>query len=149
MRLKPFAAAAALCFSAALPAAAQYDDSADVNAAYERGKGGGATPLTLNELVACAAYWHVWREFHEDEYGETMLAKLDPALREPQAEAALQHWELKANEAIAGVEGGEAQFQAAADRFIGEAWAEGEGLVFGDSYLYAETLGACALPAED
>lgn len=142
-------AAAALCFSAALPAAAQYDDSANINAAYERGKGWGTTPLTLNELVACAAYWHVWREFHEDEYGEAMLAKLDSALLDPQAEAALQHWELKANEAIAGVEDGEAQFKAAADRFIAEAWEEGEGLVFGDSYLYAEMLGACARPEED
>ena len=148
MRLKSLAAAA-LCFSAALPAAAQYDDSSNINAAYERGKGWGTAALTLNEFVEGAAFCHVWREFHEDEFGEAMLANLDPALLEPQAEAALQYWELKANEAVAGVEGGEAQFKAAADRFIGEAWAEGEGLAFGESYLYAEMLGACALQVAD
>jgi len=148
MRLKILVAAILLA-GAGLPAAAQYDDSANINAAYERGKGWGTAPLTLNEFVECAAFWHVWREFHEDEFGAAMLANLDPALREPQAEAAQQHWELKANEAIAGVDGGEAQFKAAADRFIAEAWAEGEGIVMGDSYLYAEMLGACALPAAD
>lgn len=149
MRFKLLAAAAAFAITAAAPASAQFDDSADINAAYERGKGWDTAALTFNEFVECAAFWHVWREFHEDEYDEAMLAKLDPALLEPQAEVAMQYWELKANEAIAGVEDGAAQFQAAADRFIKEAWAEGEGLVFGDSYLYAEMLGACALPAED
>lgn len=146
-----FRAIAILTLAAAfaLQAAAQNEASAKINAAYERGKAWGTTAITLNELVECAAFWHVWREFHEEDFGETTLAKLDPALLNPQAEAALRHWELKSNEAAAGIEGGEAQFKAAADRFIKQAWIEGEGIVFGDRYLYAEMLGACALPAED
>lgn len=149
MRLKLLATATALAISLVPPAAARNDASAEINAAYERGKAWDEPATTLNEFVECAAFWHVWREFHEEDFGATTLSKLDPALRNPGAEAAQQHWEMKANEAAAGIDGGEAQFKAAADHFIKQAWAEGEALVFGDRYLYAEMLGMCALPAED
>lgn len=141
---------AALGLSAALclPAAA-YDDSANVNAAYERGKAWGTSAGTRSELVECVAFWHVWGEFHEDMFSAAMLENLAPALREPQVAAALRYWDQKASAAFDGLEDGEAQFQALAKEHLQVAWEEGEGVAYGEDYIFAEMLGACAVPDQN
>jgi len=138
-------AAAILMGSAALPAAAQYDDSANINAAYQAGKASGVTPQTIGETWSCAAFWFVWSEFVEDEFGEAMRAKLDPALAKPAALKAAAHWESVATEAL-GMAKLEPEIETYINQQVGIAWMMGEGIAMGDDYDFADILGSCAVP---
>lgn len=140
--------AAILLGSAALPAAAQYDDSANINAAYQAGKASGVTPQTIRETWSCAAFWFVWSEFVEDEFSEAMRAKLDPALAKPAALAAASHWEGAAT-ADLGMAELEPETRTYVDQQVALAWMMGEGIVMGEEYDFADILGSCAAPVSE
>lgn len=147
MRLK-ILTAAILLGSAVLPAAAQYDDSANINAAYERGRDSGVTPVTVGEAWSCAAFWFVWSEFVEEEFGEAMRAKLDPALAKPAALNAAAHWERTATAEL-GMAQLDPETETYIDQQMGIAWMMGEGIAMGEDYDFADILGSCAVPAPE
>lgn len=141
-------AAIALSAAICLPAAAQYDDSANINAAYERARGSGVTPVTTEEHWRCAAFWYVWSQFVEDEFGEAMRAKLDLALTKASALRAAVYWE-DAVPGHSGTEEVDPEVQRIIQRHVDDAWFYGEGIVMGDDYGFAEILGSCALRAPE
>jgi len=89
-------AAIALFSAVSLPAAAQYDDSANINAAFAQGQASEERPETANEYWTCAAFWHVWSDFAADEFGEAMMVKLAPPLAESAGREAFTYWEGQA-----------------------------------------------------
>ncbi|MFN4102108.1 MAG: hypothetical protein ACK4GT_20290, partial [Pararhodobacter sp.] len=134
--------------SAALPAAAQYDDSANINAAFQAGKASGVTPQTTRETWSCAAFWFVWSEFVEDEFGEAMRAKLDPALAKPAALEAASHWESAAT-AHLGMAELDPETRTFVDQQVALAWMMGEGIAMGEDYDFADILGSCAVSVSE
>lgn len=139
-------AAIALSAAICLPAAAQYDDSANINAAYQAGKASGVTPQTIGEKWTCSAFWFVWSEFVETEFGEGMRAKLDPALAKPVALNTAAHWERAAT-ADLGMAQLDPEIEAYIDGQVSKAWMMGEGIAMGEDYAFADILGSCAMPA--
>lgn len=141
-------AAIAVSAAACLPAAAQYDDAANINAAFERGKTSGGAPEDVNERWTCAAFWYVWSEFVESEFDAAMRAKLDPALTKPRALEASAYWETQATRHL-GMATLDPETEAYIDRQVNMAWGFGEGVVMGENYTLVGILGSCAVPAEE
>lgn len=140
-------ASLALLSAACLPAMAQYDDSANVNTAFAQGKA-LEKPQTANEYWTCAVFWDVWSEFAADEFGETMMTRLDPALGEAAAQAAYAYWE---KEAALKMGLGMGELDAETELFLEQradtAWEIAEGVVWGEEYSFVSILGQCAVPA--
>lgn len=148
MRLKFLAAIAALTAAFALPAAAQYDDSANINAAYTEGKASGEFAETVEDYWTCAAFWFVWSLFSPGEFGEAMKANLDPDLAEVDALETALYWEDKAREKLGiGMDPVSKDVEAYVDGQVGQAWWFGEGVASGEDYTFPFILGACARPA--
>lgn len=145
MKLKSFYAVAALAVLTGLPAFA-YDESANLNAAYQRGQASGTSPVTSDEQWRCAAFWRVWSEFVEDEFPAPMLANLNPALRQIPAVDASVYWESKAVAPYLNQAQLDPEVQRIVDREIDDAWFYAEGVVLYEEYAMLEILGSCALP---
>lgn len=140
--------AIALFSAVSLPAAAEYDDSANINAAFAQGKAFAEKPQTANEKWTCSAFWYVWSDIAVDEFGEAMVAKLDPALGEAAARKASAHWE---RQAVVEMGLGMGELDPETELYVelqtDKAWELVEGVVWGEDYAFVTILGQCAVPA--
>ena len=141
-------AALALLAAACLPASAEYDDSANINAAFTQGRPFAEKPQTANEKWTFAAFWYVWSDLAVDEFGEAMAAKLDPAMTEAAAREASAHWE---RQAVLEMGLGMGELDPETELYIelqtDKAWELVEGVVWGEDYAFVSILGQCAMPA--
>ena len=119
-------AALALLAAACLPASAEYDDSATINAAFTQGRAFAEKPQTANEKWTCAAFWYVWSDLAvNEEFGEAMVAKFDPAMTEAAAREASAHWERQAVLEMGLGMGGSMKQEIYDDRFKPHQWETG------------------------
>jgi hypothetical protein len=141
-------ASLALLAAACLPASAEYDDSANINAAFAQGRAFAEKPQTAYEKWTCAAFWNVWSDLAVDEFGEAMVAKLYPAMREAAAREASAHWE---KQAVLEMGLGMGELDPETELYIelqtDKAWELVEGVVWGEDYAFVSILGQCAMPA--
>lgn len=105
-------------------------------------------PQAANEKWTCAAFCHVWSDMAVDEFGEAMVARLGPAMREAAAREASAHREKQA-ELETGLAMGALgpETEHSIELQTDKAWELVDGVVRGEDYAFVTILGRCALPA--
>ncbi len=105
-------------------------------------------PQAANEKWTCAAFWYVWSDMAVDEFGEAMVARLGPAMREAAAREASAHWEKQAVlEMGLGMGEPDPETELYIELQTDKAWELAQGVVWGEDYAFVSILGQCALPA--
>lgn len=147
MRIRTFTITAVLFAAICLPARAEEDVIANINAAFLEERNAGTTPATTREMWTCAAFWYVWSVLVEHDFDEAMRATLDPALSASGAIAASAYWEKEATRDL-GMAERDPEMEAYVDRQVNMAWGFSEGAVTGEEFTLVGVLGSCVMPEQ-